>query len=117
MEQIDNKTILEDVLGIEHGLINEDVVNFFAECCNMTKLYAEKNHDYGNSFAKGVKELGNMYAISRLYDKLNRIINLDKRKEGAACLDESMQDTIRDLSCYSIMLSNVHNDILRATAD
>lgn len=36
------------------------------------------------------------------YDKMNRLVTLTK--EDAAVKDESIDDTLRDLACYSIML-------------
>lgn len=102
---IDYEHILGEQLEVEPDLITPEVVNFFKECVDMTALYARKNHDYGNSFANGLKEIGNAYAVGRLYDKMNRLITLSKNTH-AAISDESMEDTVRDLACYSVMLLN-----------
>ena len=80
-----------------------EVKEFTDECVKMIELYAKKNHDYGNSFEQGMNTIGPAYGIGRLYDKMNRIITLMKVK--AEITDESIEDTIRDLACYSVMTS------------
>ena len=80
-----------------------EVKEFTEECVNMIELYAKKNHDYGNSFEQGMNTIGPAYGIGRLYDKMNRIITLMKVK--AEITDESIEDTVRDLACYSVMTS------------
>lgn len=102
---LDYEHVLGEQLEIDPDLITPEVVNFFKQCVDMTSLYARKNHDYGNSFANGLKEIGNAYAVGRLYDKMNRLITLSKNTR-AAVPDESMEDTVRDLACYSVMLLN-----------
>lgn len=66
----------------------------------MASVYATKNHDYGNSFAK----LRKQYPIAiliRLSDKLNR---LDTLMTGAkARVEESIDDTLLDLANYAVM--------------
>ena len=78
-----------------------DVENFTKECTDMIKLYAKKNHDYGDSFNKGMDAIGLPYSVGRMFDKMNRIMTLMKVK--AEIDDESIVDTIRDLACYSVM--------------
>ena len=82
-------------------LVDENVTTFAGIVGEMTKLYAKKNHDYGNSFNKGMDNIGVAYGIGRLYDKMNRIITIMKVK--AEVNDESIQDTLIDLACYSVM--------------
>lgn len=95
-------------LGVNKELITNDVINFFGECKKAINLYAKKNHDYGNSFAKGCKEIGNAYAVGRLYDKMSRLINLTRTK---ACVsEESFQDTVMDLACYALMFNAYRNN-------
>lgn len=86
---------------VPNHLITDDVINFASTCSDMIQLYAKKNHDYGNSFNKGMSDIGMAYGIGRLYDKMNRIITLSKTK--AEVNDESIKDTLTDLGCYSIM--------------
>lgn len=67
----------------------------------MANVYAAKNHDYGDSFAK----LRQRYPISiliRLADKLNRLDTL-LTGNTAKVKDESIDDTLLDLANYAIM--------------
>lgn len=66
-------------------------------------LYARKNHDYGNSFADTWKKLGPISGITRISDKFNRLCNLMTTKDKQQVKDESVEDTLSDLACYSIM--------------
>ena len=99
-----NKIIPNDnvLITIGRDLNNPDVKQFANICAQMIKLYAKKNKDYGNSFDKGVKELGVTYGVGRLYDKMNRLVNLTKSDVTATC--EPVEDTIIDMACYSVML-------------
>lgn len=74
---------------------------FLDKAIELTKLYAKKNHDYGDSFNKGMDTIGLSYGIGRMFDKMNRIVNLSKTQ--AQVTDESIIDTIQDLACYAIM--------------
>jgi len=88
--------------------ITSEVLDFFEQCVKAVCLYAKKNHDYGNSFAKGCDEIGLPYAVGRLYDKMNRLVNLVKNKPAIA--DEKIEDTVTDLGCYAFMLdAYLHN--------
>lgn len=66
-------------------------------------LYARKNHDYGNSFADTWRKLGPISGITRISDKFNRLCNLMAAKGKQQVKDESIEDTLSDLACYSIM--------------
>lgn len=92
---------------IPNDMLNDDVKAFGDECIEMIKLYAKKNNDYGNSFEKGIETIGYPYAIGRIYDKVNRLINLSI-KGNVNKTEESVIDTIRDLACYAVML-NAYN--------
>lgn len=91
-------------ISLPTSLVTEEVKDFEQICANMLLLYAKKNHDYGNSFKKGMDTIGSAYGIGRLYDKMNRIITLMNNK--AEIKDESIEDTLKDLACYSIMTLN-----------
>ena len=82
-------------------LWTEDVENFGNKAKECIELYAKKNHDYGNSFEKGCDDIGQAYAIGRLYDKVNRLINVSRSESEVK--DESVEDTLKDLACYSLM--------------
>lgn len=103
--------------GIPEELITTDTVLFEKVTKELLELYAKKNHDYGNSFDKGMKELGSVYGISRLFDKMNRLIALHGREDTIEVLDEKYEDTLMDLAAYAIMTityrrkSKYNNDI------
>ena len=71
------------------------------EVCNEVKdLLIRKNHDYGDSFSKQYEKYGLLSGIIRMDDKMSRIENLMKRD---AKVDESIEDSIRDLAGYAIL--------------
>ena len=106
MEKEENKQVrtIPFDFRVPYNLVTEDVNRFAGTCADMVKLYARKNHDYGNSFDKGMDNIGMAYGIGRLYDKMNRIITLSKVK--AEVKDESIADTLIDLACYAVMTYN-----------
>jgi len=93
---------IKDVFELDENLMTDEVRNFIKEAKNCVTLYAKKNHDYGNSFDKGMETIGLAYGIGRIYDKVNRLVTLTKAKQ--AVTDESIDDTLKDLACYSIMM-------------
>ena len=66
----------------------------------MIKLYEKKNHDYGDSFGETYRKLGIISAVTRISDKVNRLISLSTKD---AKIDESLEDTLLDLASYSVM--------------
>lgn len=68
----------------------------------MNALYERKNHDYGNSFSDTFEKLGAVSAVTRMYDKMNRIVSLVSTKEQKAN-DESLRDTLIDIANYAVM--------------
>ena len=94
---------------VEEELATEQVRQFHAEAAECVSLYAKKNHDYGNSFSEGFAKLGKSYAVGRLLDKMNRLIALCGKEETAQVKDETWEDTLRDMACYSLMtLAELH---------
>ena len=94
------KTITTIEVPIE--LADDKVETFATIVKEMTELYAKKNHDYGNSFDEGCDKLGVSYPLGRLLDKMNRLIAC-MGKEETMQVNESIEDTLTDLGCYSIM--------------
>ena len=92
----------EVIIQIEDELCTDEVVQFANEAKQCVELYSRKNHDYGNSFDKGIDNIGIAYGVGRIYDKMNRLITLTKKE--AKVKDESVDDTLRDLACYSMMM-------------
>lgn len=92
----------EVMIQIEDELCTDEVIQFTNEAKQCVELYSRKNHDYGNSFDKGMDNIGMAYGVGRIYDKMNRLITLTKKE--AQVKDESIDDTLRDLACYSMMM-------------
>jgi len=71
-------------------------------CKKLNDLYAKKNADYGDSFAKLRQEYGSLAILIRLEDKLGRLKRLMMGNEQNV-KDESVEDTLIDLANYAIM--------------
>ena len=99
-EAIKSKTVTAIKVPIE--LVDEQVETFVSIVKEMTELYAKKNHDYGNSFDEGCDKIGTGYPLGRLLDKMNRLIAC-MGKEDKMQVNESIEDTLTDLACYSVM--------------
>lgn len=91
-------------IEIADELSTDDVSKFADIAADCVFLYAKKNHNYGNSFDKGMSTIGMAYGVGRLYDKMNRLITLSNPTQKQQVNDESIDDTLRDLACYSIMM-------------
>lgn len=100
VEHLNSAMVAIRNLGIRPALSN-NVEQFISITQNMTKTYAAKNHDYGNSFELSLDKFGLVASIVRLGDKMNRIESLTKKE--AQVKDEPIKDTLLDLANYSIM--------------
>ena len=69
----------------------------------MIDTYEKKNADYGNSFEKTLDKWGVNIGLARMEDKFNRITKL-LSNSCQQVNDESVEDTLKDLATYSIML-------------
>ena len=90
-----------------------DRVQIHKEICEeLNKIYAQKNHDYGNSFGETFDKLGIISAITRISDKYNRLCALaTKPEEERQVKDESITDTLLDMANYCIMtVIEMHKD-------
>ena len=94
--------MLETKINISDELVDNNVKMFASICNSMIQLYAKKNHDYGNSFDEGCDKIGTGYPLGRLLDKMNRLIAC-MGKEDEMQVNESIEDTLTDLACYSVM--------------
>lgn len=83
-----------------HNEYKDYVKDVFDE---LVQLFEKKNHDYGNSILTPPYLLPDMdlrQAIElRMSDKINRIRTLLKTQ---AQVDESLEDTFRDLAVYAV---------------
>lgn len=81
--------------------LDSSVDSFMDITTNMAKVYAAKNHDYGNSFDCSLDKFGLIAGLVRMGDKMNRLESLINKK--AMVKDESIRDTLLDLASYCIM--------------
>ena len=72
-------------------------------CSSLNRIYEKKNHDYGDSFGTSIKTLGIIAAVTRIYDKMQRLISLTKSDAKPQVNDESLLDTLMDMANYCIM--------------
>lgn len=98
---IDEAIYILTHLGNEPEL-SDNVRQFMSITNNMTKIYAAKNHDYGDSFEQSLDEEGMAASRIRMGDKWNRYKTLSKTKD-IKVKDESIKDTLLDLANYAIM--------------
>ena len=92
---------------VNESLVDKNVVSFRDIQDKLIKIYAKKNHDYGDSFNEGCNELGVGYAFSRIFDKTKRFQTLAKgimnNNLSIEVQDETIEDTIMDLANYCVM--------------
>ena len=87
------------------------VMAFCKEAAKSIELYVKKNHDYGDSFTKGMNTLGMSYAVGKLFDKMNRLITIHENEAERRIEDETLDDTLRDMANYALMtLAFRHTD-------
>lgn len=70
----------------------------------MNDIYQKKNSDYGDSFSKVHKEIGWQSSLGDIAHKFYRLQNLLQNEEKQQVADETVFDTIVDMSNYLIML-------------
>lgn len=99
---------LKDMAGSDtHKATFESVLD------EMKELHAKKDKDYGSAFHKSFEEFGVTAGVVRLNDKMERVKSLVKNGK-AEVKDESLLDTLKDMSSYAVMLyvelKNKEND-------
>ena len=82
--------------------IEPKVKQHCAICQKLNQIYKAKNHDYGDSFGDTYKKLGIISAVTRLSDKMNRLMSLAVSHD-AQVKDERIEDTLLDMANYAIM--------------
>ena len=82
--------------------IEPKVARHYAICQKLNQVYKAKNHDYGDSFGDTYKKLGIISAVTRLSDKMNRLMSLAVSHETQV-KDEKIEDTLLDMANYAIM--------------
>ena len=69
----------------------------------LTDIFKKKNADYGNSFEESLEKHGLIAAVVRMEDKMLRLSTLSKNESEQLVKDESIIDTLKDLSNYALM--------------
>lgn len=69
----------------------------------LLSIFEKKNADYGNSFEESLEKHGIIAAIVRMEDKMGRLNSLTKKGAEQKISDESLVDTLKDLSNYALM--------------
>lgn len=69
----------------------------------LLSIFEKKNADYGNSFEESLEKHGIIAAIVRMEDKMGRLNSLSKKGTEQKVSDESLVDTLKDLSNYALM--------------
>ena len=88
-----------------HDATNEDFIGVLEEAKKSLLLFAKKNKDYGNSFAKGSKKRpASQKCMTRFEDKVARLTNF-MDGETLLVLDESVHDSCRDGAIYLYMVA------------
>lgn len=82
--------------------IEPKVARHYTICQKLSQVYKAKNHDYGDSFGDTYKKLGIISAVTRLSDKMNRLMSLAVSHD-AKVKDEKIEDTLLDMANYAIM--------------
>lgn len=100
VDYLDKAIVAVRALGTR-PVLSDNIEQFMSITQDMTKTYAAKNHDYGNSFEESLDEFGLVASVVRLGDKMNRTKSLIKKE--AQVKDESIKDTLLDMANYAIM--------------
>lgn len=82
--------------------VEPKVARHYEICKKLNSVYKAKNHDYGDSFGDTYKKLGIISAVTRLSDKMNRLMSLAVSHD-AQVKDEKIEDTLLDMANYAIM--------------
>lgn len=85
----------------------EDYIRDFTQVTKeMADLTARKNNDYGSHTDpwSNFREFGELGILVRMSDKWKRIKTALQEKREYQVADESVEDTIKDLAVYSIIL-------------
>ena len=93
-----------DIDGYLADQTNPKFIRHKELCDQMHEIYKKKNLDYGDSFSKSIEKWGFIAAMVRMEDKFNRLTSLLGKPEAERKVkDESIIDTLLDLSAYAMM--------------
>jgi hypothetical protein len=82
------------------------IKDFIDETQEMLNLTTRKNHDYGGDTDpfKNFRDFGELGILVRMSDKFARIRTALQERRDLKVSDETIEDTIRDLAVYTIIL-------------
>jgi hypothetical protein len=75
-------------------------VDFETIAANIVELLNRKTTDYGNSYDRLREEFGDVAFYIRLFDKLYRLMQVDKHGHQ---VEETAQDTLKDIVGYCLL--------------
>lgn len=85
--------------------------NYITKVANeIAELVERKNHDYGNSFDITINDYGKVAYFLRIDDKLNRLKQLMLSDKISQVDDEKIEDTLRDIIGYTLLMLNYENN-------
>ena len=90
------EAIYKEFLGQEKKMTFKDLLD------ELLETYEKKNSDYGDSFKKTHLQFGEIAGLTRISDKVNRLVSLSKKTDSGAYF-ESKRDTYMDLANYCLM--------------
>ena len=93
----------EQILKAEPSNPSAEVVMHKAITNRLRQIYIDKNADYGDSVHDTFKKYGLISFLVRMEDKLNRLKSLTEKEGEVPRVNESIEDTLLDLSNYAIL--------------
>lgn len=91
---------LIDRIANELGLLNPVSVEFLRVVLDNTKLFDKKQSDYG---PRNISDYGTIGCVIRANDKMNRLKQLLGKGKRRRPKNESIMDSLRDLSNYAVI--------------
>lgn len=82
---------------------SSDLAMFRQIVAEMTDTFIRKNHDYGNSYADSIRELGLVAGFTPILHKCNRLKTLVKGEN--AMVNESIRDSLLDMANYCVLMA------------
>lgn len=95
-----------ELLEPKHCSYHDELIN------ELTLIYLQKNRDYGNSVQVTYEVFGATSTLTRISDKINRLKSL-RTKEAE--VQESIEDTVKDLINYWGIHKSMKSDTKLAT--
>lgn len=83
--------------------IKEEIVIFNGLTKKMSRTFARKRSDYGQTTTETYNKFGPISMLTRMHDKLGRLDNLLGKAQKSKVLDESIEDTLLDLANYALI--------------